>query len=98
MFAILLAAFLSSQSADLALTLHQRARYGYREVNPVLTNYTAGIVLTKTAIVTTGAVAAWKWRKKHPKVAAFILIVGTASATAATIHNARHSRRNGHAR
>lgn len=93
MFTILLAAFLSAQTADTALTLHQRARGGYREANPLLTNHTAGIVLTKAAITTAGAVTAWKWRKSHPKVARLILLVGTASATAATVYNARHPRR-----
>lgn len=89
MLPYLLAAFLASQTADTALTLHQRARYGYVERNPILTNSTAGIVLVKSAIVTAGAVTAWKWRTSHPKIAKLILIVGTVSATAATIHNAR---------
>lgn len=89
MLPFLLAAFLAAQSADTALTLHQRARYGYVERNPILTNHTAGIVLTKAAITTVGAVTAWKWRKTHPKVARAILLIGTASATAATIYNAR---------
>lgn len=92
-FAPLLVSFLSAQAADTALTLHQRARYGYVERNPILTNHTTGIVLTKAAITTAGAVTAWKWRKSHPRVAKAILIIGTASATAATIYNARQYRR-----
>lgn len=87
----LLIAFLSTQAVDTALTLHLRTR-GYREANPLLTNRTASLVLTKAAITTTGAVVAWKWRKTHPKAAALILIVGTTSATVATLHNARLSR------
>jgi hypothetical protein len=93
MFGVILAAFLSAQSADTAYTLHLRARGGYREANPVLTNSTARLVLTKAAITTTGAVAAYRWRKTHPKAARLILIVGTASATAATAWNVRHARR-----
>lgn len=92
MIGVLLAAFLSTQTADTALTLHNRARYGHVERNPLLTNHTAGIVLTKAAITTAGAVTAWKWRKTHPKVARLILLVGTASATAATVYNARRQK------
>lgn len=91
MLSALLAAFLSAQTADTAYTLHLRAR-GYREANQLLTNRTAGIVLTKAAITTTGAVTAWTWRKSHPKAARLILVVGTASATAATVYNARQRR------
>ena len=89
MFSILLAAFLSTQTVDTAYTLSLRATGGYREANPLLSNSTARLVLTKAAITTTGAVAAWKWRKRHPKAARLILIVGTASATAAVAWNAR---------
>lgn len=88
----MLIAFLSTQAADTALTLHLRA-HGFREANPLLTNRTASLALTKAAITTTGAVAAWKWRKAHPKAAATILVVGTVSATAASVHNARLARR-----
>ena len=93
MLTALLAAFLSTQSADTALTLHLRARGGYREANPLLTNHAAGIVLTKAAITATGAVVAWKWRKTHPKAARLIMVAGTASAGAATAWNVRHVRR-----
>ncbi len=89
MLGFLFAAFLSAQTVDTAYTLSLRASGGYREANPVLSNNSARLVLTKAAITTTGAVAAWKWRKLHPKAARLILIVGTVSATAATVYNAR---------
>ena len=88
MWPALFAAFLSAQAGDTASTLHARAR-GAREANPLLGNQTARLVLTKAALTATGAVTSTRWRHTHPKAATLILIVGTASASAATVWNLR---------
>lgn len=88
MLSALLAAFLTAQAADTATTAHMLGR-GYREANPLLPSSTRGIVLTKAAISGAVVVTVWKARHRHPRLVRVALIVGAASATAATISNVR---------
>lgn len=92
MLAALLTAFLTAQTADTATTVHLLRR-GYTEANPLLPSSVRGIVLAKTAVTSAVVVTVWKARHRHPRLVRVALIVGAASATAATMHNARQMRR-----
>ena len=85
--ALCLAAFLSGQSADVATSLAHRQ--GYREVNPLVPSNTAAFVALKAGLTTSVAIAGWKMRKQHPRLAMLVFVAGAASGTFAAIHNAR---------
>lgn len=89
MLAALLSAFLVSQAADTASTLRLLQRPGFYEANRLLPASPRGILTLKMAVSSAVVVTAWKARHRHPRLVRVMLLVGTASATAATVHNLR---------
>lgn len=87
--AALLAAFLTAQTADTGSTLRLMS-HGYAEGNPFMPSSPAGIVAVKATVMTGVSVYAWKIRKRHPKLAALLLVVGCASGSFGAAMNARH--------
>ena len=87
MLGLCLAALLTGQTADTVTSL-QHTR-GYVEVNPLVPSHPAGLVVLKASLTTTVAVAGWKMRHTHPKLAAVLFVAGAASGTYAAVHNAR---------
>lgn len=90
MIGVLLAAFLGAQSADAVTTWRSLSSARYVEANPILPHTRGGIVAVKAGVTATTAVAVWKIRKQHPKLAAWILVPAIAAGTVAAVHNGRH--------
>lgn len=89
MLTALLAAFLTAQALDTATTARLLQRPGFYEANRLLPTSTRGIVLTKVALSSAAVVTVWKARHRHPRLVRIALVVGTATATAAAVHNLR---------
>ena len=86
--ALCLSAFLAGQSADVVTSLRLPTPL-YREVNPLVPSRLVPFVALKAGLTTTLAVAGWKARKQHPKLAIVMFIAGAASGSIAAVHNAR---------
>ena len=72
---------------DVATSLqHQR---GYIERNPFVPSQPVPFVALKASLTTATAIAAWKMRKQHPRLAVLVLVAGATTGTYAAVHNAR---------
>jgi len=85
--ALCLAALLAGQSSDVGTTL--ALKHGYYEVNPLVPSHPVPFVALKASLTTSVAIAGWKIRKTHPKLAVFVFVLGATTGTYAAIHNAR---------
>ena len=82
-----LAALLAGQSADVVTSLqHQR---GYVERNPFVPSKPVPFVAVKASLTAMTAVAAWKMRKQHPRLAVIVCLAGAATGAYAAVHNVR---------
>lgn len=90
--ALCLSALLAGQSADVVTSLRLPAGQ-YREVNPFVPSQPLPFVALKAGLTTVTAVAAWKMRKQHPRLAVLVLVGGAATGCYAAGHNARLERR-----
>jgi hypothetical protein len=86
-----LAALLSGQGADTATSF--RHGTGTYEANPLLPQSRAGIVAVKASVTTAVAVAGWRMRKDHPRLAIAMFLSGAASGSVGAWHNARITRK-----
>jgi len=85
--ALCLSALLTGQSADVITSLQHT--HGYHEVNPLLPQRSVPFVLTKAGLTTATAIAGWKLRHDHPKLAVVVFLAGATTGALAAIHNAR---------
>lgn len=89
MLHIMLAAFLTAQGADTATTIWRLQAPNTHEMNVLLPQSSAGILAVKTGLTLTTAIAAWKMRHTHPKLAVALLAIGTVSGGYSAVHNIR---------
>lgn len=82
-----LAALLAGQGADIGTGLRLGA--GYREGNPFLPRSLAATAVVKSSLTTTLALAGWRIRKAHPKLAATLFLGGALSGSLGAWHNTR---------
>ena len=86
--ALLLSGFITAQGADVVTSLKLPAPL-YREVNPVVPSRPVPFVALKASLTTAIAVAGWKMRHTHPKLAVIVFAAGIASGSIAATMNAR---------
>lgn len=81
-----LAALLAGQGADILTTT--RLSPVYREGNPLLPHQLGAIIAVKVTATTTLALAGWRIRKQHPKLAIGLFLAGAVSGSVGAWHNA----------
>ena len=89
--ALLLAAFLSGQSADLATTVWRlQTPAAYREANPLAPHALPGLLAVKASGTLGLARLGWHLQHtQHSRLAALVYLSGAALGTLAAVHNAR---------
>ncbi len=87
--ALCLAALVSGQTVDTLSTARLLRQPGYHEANPLMPSTLGGIVAVKAAVTGAVVLTAWTLRRRHPRWAVALCLIGAASGTFSAVHNAQ---------